>query len=253
MNKRDFGGTENSKKDITLLERWLSRKEPVDTGKNKIYFNKYINNNNNNNRQLIPYNNPHNNRVSNIFNNADDKIVDNVDDSEDDITDDHDYNPYDMDEIFGQRPEQIEGDNPYCNVTNSLSYIDKKESKTDKDRPCWMDLNGECTAGRDCRFSHNPKLLQEEWTIRSTKLQGSRYKPSSPSQHPSFSPKILQRGGAPLRSLSTIEEDQVSSLPVANSNLSHINNPHRGFFTPPAKPYKPTQDQQGGREGNFTI
>jgi hypothetical protein len=49
MNKKDFGGMDSSKKDITLLERWPSRKEPVDTGKNKMSYNKYNNNNNNNN------------------------------------------------------------------------------------------------------------------------------------------------------------------------------------------------------------
>jgi hypothetical protein len=256
MNKRDFGGMDSSKKDITLLERWPSRKEPVDTGKNKMSYDKYNNNNNNNNnnnRQLIPYNNSHNNRVNNIFNNADDEFVDNVNDTEVDYTDNHDYNPYDFDEVFGQRPDHIEGDNPYCNVTNTLSYIDKRESKSDKDRPCWLEINGECTSGRDCRFSHNSKILQEEWTIKNAKLQGSRYKPSSHQQHPSFSPKILQRGGAPLRSLGTLEEDQVGSLPVTNPNLSYINNSNRGFFTPPATAHKPTQDQEGRREGNYTV
>jgi hypothetical protein len=125
MNKRDFGGMENSPKDITLLERWPSRKEPVDTGKNKMSFNDYINSNNNKYKQFIPYNNLRNSRVSNIINNADDDIVDNVDYNEDDLTDEHDYNPYDTNEVFGNRIDSIEGNSPGTNVTNTLSNIDR--------------------------------------------------------------------------------------------------------------------------------
>ncbi len=62
----------------------------------------------------------------------------------------HDDNDvYDTDEILENRHDTIEGDNPYCNVTNTLSYIDKKENKSDKDRPCWMKLQGS-------RHKHSP-------------------------------------------------------------------------------------------------
>jgi hypothetical protein len=55
--------------------------------------------------------------VNNIFNNDNDEFADHVDGFEDDNTDNYDYNPYDLNEVFGQKPVQIEGDNPFCNVT----------------------------------------------------------------------------------------------------------------------------------------
>jgi hypothetical protein len=170
----------------------------------------------------------------------------------DDNTDNYDYNTYDLNEVFGQKPVHIEGDNPFCNVTN-FGYIDKKRMANLMRRGLRLEIRGACTTGRDCRFSHNHKLLQEEWTNMNTQLQASRYRPSSSSQHPSFPPKILQRGGAPLRSLSTIEEDQVSFLSGTSPNLSYINNPHRTYHTPPASAQKPTPDQDGRREGNHTV
>jgi hypothetical protein len=101
-----------------------------------------------------------------------------------------------LNEVFGQKPVHIEGDNPFlCNVTN-FGYIDtKKDGKSDAERPSVGDQRGIPT-GRDCRFSHNHKLFRRSGTNMNT--QPRQAETSSSSQHPSF-PQDSQRG-APLRS-----------------------------------------------------
>ena len=113
---------------------------------------------------------------SNAFESSGKTFVNNDDiDDDTNVNDDigQEYHQYhddndvcDTDEILDNRHDTIEGDNPYCNVTNTLSYIDKKENKSDKDRPCWM-----------------------------AKLQGSRHKHSPHQQHSSLLPiKIYDPG-----------------------------------------------------------
>jgi hypothetical protein len=202
--KRDSSNVDASKKDSTTLNRWPSRREPVDTGKN-VSFNRYNNNNNAiNNRQIVPYNNPHNNnRVNNLYNAIDENILDDYD------FDDDDCNiSYDLDEVFGQRPDFIEGENPFFNPTRILSSIDRNIDSL----PCYAELQGKCLNKQTCKFSHDAKLLQKTWSEKWEELNRSRYRPAM-GQLPKNNTPLT-----PLRSITTEEGGQVSTPTDNNSN-----------------------------------
>jgi hypothetical protein len=104
---------------------------------------------------LNEHNNPYNNRANDTCNDMDDDMYENYDNGYDDFVDDHEHEAYDMYEV-----NQIEGDNPLFNITNNLSFIDKKDINNDAHRSGWAELMGEY------RYSHNIKVLQVALSFR---------------------------------------------------------------------------------------
>jgi hypothetical protein len=159
-------------------------------------FNKFNNNNSNNNnsRALVPYKNPHEGRLHSLESQVCDEFYDkcDVDDYDDYIRNLHDYesynkndnvnnnnnvddNSYDYEDVFGIRPDSIEGISPGFNVTRNLNAIDNVDSKK---FPCFDEINNRCLKGaKECKYSHDVKDLQKEAIKRYQDAEKSKYLP----------------------------------------------------------------------------
>jgi hypothetical protein len=194
-------------------------------------FNKYnnINNSNNNSsRALVPYQNPHEGRLHSL---RDSQVCDDfynrcdVDDYDEYVRNLHEYesynntnydnndkniddNAYDYGEIFGNRPESIEGISPGYNVTQNLNAIDNIDSRN---FPCFDELNNRCLKGaKDCKYSHDVKDLQREAIKRYQDAEKSKYLPREYRQPPTHPTSILKRKPV-LMAMDTVNTDCESS------------------------------------------
>jgi hypothetical protein len=168
--------------------------ERYNNNNNNNNINNNNNNNNNGNHQMVPYKNPHEGRLHHLsesqvceeyYNKCDVEDYDeyrrelqkyssysDYDDNLDEhnVLNDSDY--YDYDEVFGNRPDCIEGRNPGANVIQNLSNINNTEN------PCFDELNGKCLKGaRECKYSHDPIILGKEAVKRIQLLQKCKYLP----------------------------------------------------------------------------
>jgi hypothetical protein len=189
--------------------------------------NKYNNygKNNNNNQQMIPYKNPHEGRLHYM---ADSQVYDDyyskcdIDDYDEYRRDLHrfpsnsnsvydkynDYNEhvlssdsdcYDIDEVYGNRHDSIEGISPGFNVTKNLHNINNSDSTSSL--PCFDEIEGKCLKGaKECKYSHNTIVLEKEWTRRNQVLQRSKYRGQ---QHV---PTSIMKRDHNLRAISSAED-----------------------------------------------
>jgi hypothetical protein len=203
---------------------------------NKNNNNSYANNNKNtydNNKPITPYTNPYHKKLNNIYN----------DNLYGDDNDEYHEDNYDLDEVYGNRNESIEGLNPGSNVTTYLSSLDREASIL----PCHAELEGKCeTGGKPCRYSHDPQVLQREWKLKMDRLQASKYRttikaPATPYT-PSYPPQVQKRD-TPLRSITAEEEGKVSTPKDTNNNdILYSNNDREGHVAFAEHPDKPKTD-----------
>jgi hypothetical protein len=188
--------------------------------------NKYNNfgKNNNNNQQMIPYKNPHEGRLHSLESQVCDEFYDkcDVDDYDEYIRNLHDYesynkndnvnnnndvddNSYDYEEVFGIRPDFIEGISPGFNVTRNLNAIDNVDSKK---FPCFDEINNKCLKGaKDCKYSHDVKDLQKEAIKRYQDAEKSKYLPREYRVHSQNNiPTTILKRDHNLRVLSSAED-----------------------------------------------
>jgi hypothetical protein len=131
-------------------------------------------------------------------------------------------NAYDYGEIFGNRPEPIEGISPGYNVTQNLNAIDNIDSRK---FPCFDEINNRCLKGaKDCKYSHDVKDLQREAIKRYQDAEKSKYLPREYRQntHQNIPTSILKRDPT-LRALGTADADcKVSTIKNSTTNDFHM-------------------------------
>jgi hypothetical protein len=185
-----------------------------------------INNTNNTNNNNLNNYNP-NSKNNNDFDDNDSKNSD----------------CFDVDET-NNRNDFFEGDNPGNNVTNNLNSIHRN-------LPCYQELDNKCTAGRTCRYSHDPELLHKTYLERVETMSACKYK-HSPGAYSFHNPPQILKGGTPLRALKSLEnEGQVSANIVDISN--HNNNVNDNRLTYIKFSDMPLEEKQGGQDGYKTI
>jgi hypothetical protein len=208
--------------------------------------NKNNGQNNNGSRQMVPYRNPHEGRLHymaesqvcndyynrcdiddydeyrrDLHNNASnessvyDKYIDN---DEHNVSSDNDC--YDIDEVYGNRPDYIEGISPGFNVTNNLNNINNLDPTSSL--PCFDEIEGKCLKGaRECKYSHNVVILEKEWVKRKQILNKSKYAPREQRQHNHQNvPTSIMKRDPTLRAISTAEMDYKVSDTYINNHRS---------------------------------
>jgi hypothetical protein len=193
-------------------------------------FNKFNSNSfNSKNTALVPYRNPHEGKLNNLYDV--DKYYDQRDhniyqdyNDDDDYNNDEDYNDddYNYEDTFGSRLDTFEGLNSGHNVTNHLSYIDRSSDFKQK-QPCFDEIYGKCSLGKNCKFSHDFKELQKEAIRKHADINNSKYLPRTPQQQVQPTSILKRDPTSNLRSMATMEE-QYGSKVSNNINSIHINN-----------------------------
>jgi hypothetical protein len=210
-------------------------------GNKLIPYKNYSNNNNNNggSRQMVPYKNPHEGRLNNMSNfQVCDEFYNkcDVDDYDEYIRNLHDYesynnnnnmnnnnnvddNSYDYEDVFGIRPDSIEGISPGANITQNLSYVNNLDAKPRQ--VCFDELHGRCLKGaKDCRYSHEVKDLEREAIKRKNEILACKYLPQENRLITSRNvPTSILKREPNLRLLSTVEGNcKVSNIKNDTSN-----------------------------------
>jgi hypothetical protein len=122
-----------------------------------------------------------------------------------DIETSSDNDFYDIDEVYGNRPDCIEGISPGFNVTNNLNNINNIDSTSSL--PCFDEIEGRCLKGaRECKYSHNVATLEKEWARRKQILSKSKYAPREQRQH---MPTSIMKRDPSLRAISTAEVSDI--------------------------------------------
>jgi hypothetical protein len=141
----------------------------------------------------------------------------NRDNSNNDSDDYIDDNPYDYEDVFGNRPESIEGISPGSNITNNFSYVNNIDSKPRQ--VCFDELYGKCLKSpNECRYSHEVKDLEREALKKHNEI--SKYLPQDKRPTPSrMIPTSILKRDPSLRTMSTIDaEGKVSTANINNNN-----------------------------------
>jgi hypothetical protein len=209
-------------------------------GNKLVPYKNYANNHNNNggSRQMVPYKNPHEGRLNNlnssqVCNDFYDKC--DVEDYDEYIRNLHNYeayndnnidndnnsddNSYDYDDVFGNRPEAVEGISPGANITHNLNYVNNIDGKPRQ--VCFDELHGKCLKGsKDCRYSHDPKDLEREAIKKHNEILACKYLPQANRPNPSrIVPTSIMKREPNLRLLSTVEGNcKVSNIKNDTSN-----------------------------------